>query len=290
MTYSIVARDPATGDVGVAVQSKFPGVASLICHGAAGVGVVATQAFSNPEHGTRGLELLRLGVKPRQVIDILLQDDASAGERQVAIMNTEGLSAQHTGADVMSWQGAAGAATGRECLAHGNSLASLNVVDAMVRSCEKAQGEFAQRLIGSLQAGQDAGGELRGVQAAGVLVFRPGGGYGQSQGRHVDISVYDHPDPIGELARCYRLHRLSYFESDPASLKKITPDIAAALEGLLVRQGYLDSKSAGGGWSQAHVKAMARFMGTENYDNRIRDDDLIDLEVLDDIRSRYDLG
>lgn len=285
MTYSIVAHDPDTALLGIAVQSKFPGVAGLICHGRAGVGVVATQAFSNPDHGRRGLALLELGVPPEQVLDLLTAGDDRRAERQVAVMAADGARAAYLGDAVRGWTGASGARTGEHCLAHGNSLMGEAVLDAMVAAFEGARADFCHALIVALRAGEAAGGELRGVQSAGLQVFKAGAGYGGRQDRHVDISIYDHADPIGELARCYDLHRLSYFPSDPADLRPIDGDLAEELSRLLIHEGYLEGQPSAA-WDENRIAAMARFMGAENYDNRIRDDNLIDLEVLADIRSR----
>ncbi|WP_224408075.1 DUF1028 domain-containing protein [Afifella sp. IM 167] len=285
MTYSILARDPATGALGIAVQSKFPGVSGLICHGRAGVGVIATQAFSNPDHGGRGLDLLALKVPPATVLELLLAGDDNEGERQIAILAADGSRAQHTGAEVLSWDGEAGMAASENALAHGNSLASRKVPEAMVEAFEAGKGDFAARLIAALEAGEEAGGELRGVQSAGLQVFEAGAGYGGRQEKSVDISIYDHEDPIGELARCYRLHRLSYFPSKKENLVPIDEATDAYLTAVLTGEGYLKGAPPAG-WGAEKIKAMARFMGVENYDNRIRGDAMIDTEVLADIRTR----
>lgn len=286
MTYSILARDRASGALGIAVQSKFPGVATLICHGAPGVGVIATQAFSNPEHGRRGLALLRLGVPVRTALALLLEGDPNRAERQLAILSAAGEPAQHTGAQVLSWAGSASAAFGEDALAHGNSLRSAAVPQAMVDAFAAHRGEFAQRLIAALEAGEAAGGELRGVQSAGVRVYEAGG-YGGAQETSVDISIYDHADPIGELSRCYRLHRLSYFPSDPKDLIPIEGAVRDLLRRILVGEGRHDA--AQGPWRASESAALARLMGEENYDNRIREDGLVDTEVFDDMRARRGL-
>lgn len=287
MTYSILAREPHTGALGIAVQSKFPGVATLICHGEAGVGVIATQAFSNPEHGQRGLGLLRLGVPAEVALNLLLNDDPQREERQIAILTATGEQAQFTGSAVASWDGHATAASGPHAIAHGNSLTTDTVPMAMIDGYAQSSGDFAECLIAALMAGEAAGGELRGVQSAGVQVFHAGSGYGGAQNKPVDISIYDHADPIGELARCYRLHRLSYFPSDPGNLVPIEGDTLAFLRALMDREGY--HPQLDGPWRESEVRALARFMGTQNYDNRIRDDDLIDTEVLADIKARRGL-
>ncbi|MCV0397475.1 MAG: DUF1028 domain-containing protein [Rhizobiaceae bacterium] len=285
MTYSILGRDPAEGEIGIAVQSKFPGVGSIVCHGRPGVGVIATQAFASPGLGSRGLDLLELGADAVQALGILLKDDDRRGERQIAILPMTGEGAAETGEAVRGWAGEALAAFGNDCIAHGNSLSNETVPRQMVAAFERAEGDLPDRLITALEAGEAAGGELRGVQSAALLVVKDAGGYQGSGGVHVDISVYDHPDPIAELARCMKLHRLSYFPSSPENLRPIDEALAAPLRELLRGLGYRPGE--GGPWSDADIAAMERFMGTENFDNRIRDDALVDTEVLDEVKRRY---
>ncbi|MEE2952834.1 MAG: DUF1028 domain-containing protein [Pseudomonadota bacterium] len=286
MTYSIIGFDPESGAVGGAVQSKFPGVASIVLHGDARAGMIHTQAFSNPDHGRDGLDLMRLGATPEDAIAILTRSDAASGQRQIAAMGLDGSAAFHTGAEIAGWLGVSGGLAGTHCVAIGNSLSNDGVLRAMTTGFEEASGDLAERLITALAAGRDAGGEFRGQQAAGVLVVKAGGGYGGRSGRMVDISVYDHDQPIDELARCYQLHKLSYFPSDPTKVRPIDEATAAYLKGVLKRGGLLDQPTANG-WGEAEIAAMARFMGQENYDNRIRDDALIDEEVLADIKAKH---
>lgn len=288
MTYSILGFDPKTGGIGAAIQSKFPGVATLCLHGAPGAGLIVTQAFSNPDHGPRGLALLDLGVDPATVIAVLTRQDQAVDERQIAVMSTAGAVSAFTGAGLSDWVGSAGSAAGRGCLALGNSLRGRAVLQAMVARFEDGADRneaLAPRLIAALAAGEEVGGELRGVQAAGVLTLRPGGGYQGRGGREVDISVYDHPDPIGELSRCYALHRLSYLPNDEAAVIPITADLAQELSGILIAEGFMDGAPRDA-WGPDEITAMIRFMGHENYDSRIRDDARIDTEVLADIRAR----
>jgi len=286
MTYSIIARDPARAEIGAAVQSKFPGAGSIALHGAAGVGCITTQAFANPRHGDDGLALLRRGHAAGAVLDTLLRDDPAADERQVAVLGSTGPAAAHTGDAVRGWDGFAGAGVRADAVASGNTLAGEGVVTAMLDAFEAATGELTERLIAALAAGRDAGGELRGQQSAAVLVVKPGGGYGGYSGRHVDISVYDHPAPIDELARCYQLHRLSYFPSDPDQLRPIDAALARELKAIMRRAGFRDLPDSAA-WGEAEIALLKRFMGAENYDNRLRDDACIDAEVLADLRRRY---
>lgn len=289
MTYSIIGRDPASGAVGAAVQSKFPGVGSIVLHGRAGVGCITTQAFANPRHGDDGLGLLAAGRDARDVLAELLRGDADAAERQLAILGTDGPPALHTGAEVLGWDGWSGGVLGADAVASGNTLRGEAVVRAMLDAFEAHTGELAERLIAALAAGRDAGGELRGQQSAALLVVKPGGGYGGYSGRHVDISVYDHAVPIDELARCYLLHRLSYFPTAPDQLLPITADLARELKSIMRRAGFRDLPD-GPEWGDAEIAHLRRFMGVENYDNRLRDDAAIDAEVLTDLRQRYPSG
>ena len=286
MTFSILGRDSSNGDLGVVVQSKFPGVGSLVPYGRAEVGVVATQAFGNPRHGSVGLTLLGCGATPQQALDVLIAGDIDRTRRQFALLDDDGASAAYTGAALAEWDGWAGSTAGQDCASLGNGLAGSAVAQSMVDTFQATTGSLAERLMTALDAGQRAGGDLRGQQSAALLVLRRGGGYGGLDDRHVVISIYDHPDPIAELMRCYGLHRLAYFPSDPANLVAMTPKLAIELKTLMTAQGgYADPVDD-------HCDVDARrlldlFLGRENHDNRIDNGGLLDLEVLADLRLRY---
>jgi uncharacterized Ntn-hydrolase superfamily protein len=286
MTYSILGLDPSNGDLGVAVQSRFPGVGTLVPYGEAGVGVVATQAFANPRHGSVGLTLLRHGATPQQAADILLNGDNQKHKRQFALLDGNGHFAFYNGSDLHSWDGWSGSATGECCIALGNGLAGSDVVHGMVGRFQRAAGSLAERLMSALAAGEQAGGDIRGLQSAALLVLRRNGGYAGLDDRHVVISIYDHHQPIEELQRCYALHRLSYFPSEPSNLVPIGPELAIELKRMMTRRGFysggLDDR-----WDSAVQRRLELFLGSENYDNRIDNDGLFDLEVLADLRRRY---
>lgn len=286
MTYSILGLDPANGDLGVAVQSKFPGVGGLVPYGEADVGVVATQAFGNPRHGTVGLTLLRCGASPAQALDVLLGGDPDERRRQFALIDRHGSVACHTGAELHSWDGWAGSANGHSCIALGNGLAGGDVVDRMVATFDASPGCLAERLIAALESGERAGGDIRGQQSAALLVVRRDGGYGSLDDRHVVISIYDHTRPIDELVRCYALHRLSYFPSDPDQLVPIGPELALELKTLMAGRGF-HAGVVDDSWGPAARRRSELFLGSENYDNRINGGELLDLEVLADLRLRY---
>ena len=283
MTFSIVAFDPDNGDLGVAVQSKFPNVGVSIPFAKAGVGAVATQCYCNTSYGPRGLALLENGASPEQALAILTDGDPQRDYRQVGIIDAQGRSASFTGAHGFDW---AGSLQGRHCAAQGNTLAGPGVVQAMVRAFETTPGALALRLMIALQAGQAAGGDRRGQQSAALKVVRAGGGYGGFDDRYVDISVYDHPTPIAELERLYAIHRLTYFRSEPEQLARIDTAIANEVQQILHARGFY--KGVVNGVCDAELlRALRDFMGWENYDERIRDDELIDLEVLADIRVKH---
>jgi uncharacterized Ntn-hydrolase superfamily protein len=286
VTFSILAHDDSTGDLGVAVQSKFPGVGGLVPYGEAEVGVVATQAFANPRHGSVGLTLLRCGASAQQAVDILVSGDPHGGRRQFALLDGNGDSAAYTGPELEDWDGWVGSAAGHHCVALGNGLAGRAVVERMVRAVQESAGSLADRLLAALEQGQRAGGDIRGQQSAALLVLRRDGGYGSLDDRHVVISIYDHPQPIAELKRCYTLHRLSYFPSDPAQLVPITPELALELKRMMAERGFLTG-AVDGLWDSAAQHRFDLFLGSENYDNRIPGGGLLDLEVLADLRLRY---
>ena len=199
-TFSIVAFDPATGDLGVAVASRVFGVGNHVPWAEAGVGAVATQAAMNGGYGPRGLELLRQGLTAQQVIDRLLAEDPFERKegRQVAVVDAKGNVAVYTGAAANDWKGHI---QGLHYSVQGNILAGPHVAEAMAKAFENTQGELAERLFAALKAGDDAGGDRRGRQSASVLVVRKGGGSSLNNDRLCYINVDDNPDPLLELGR-----------------------------------------------------------------------------------------
>jgi uncharacterized Ntn-hydrolase superfamily protein len=199
-TFSIVGFDPANGDMGVAVQSRYFAVGAVVPWGEPGVGVVATQAAVNTGYGPKGLALLREGLSPEQVVERLLAEDTypRLAGRQVAIVDARGRVAVHTGAEASEW---AGHRSGPYFSAQGNILAGPDVVEAMGRAFQSTEGELALKLMAALEAGQEAGGDRRGQQSAAILVIRAGGGRGYDNDYYVRLNVDDHPTPIVELRR-----------------------------------------------------------------------------------------
>src|SRR3954454_12449110 len=205
MTYSIAAYDPDASQWGVAVQSKFLSVGSVVPWAAPHVGAVATQAYANPRYGPEGLALLREGHSAQEVVDLLVAADDGRAERQLGVVDSGGRAASYTGAECHEW---AGGRTGAGYAAQGNILVSAATVDALAETFESAAGRpLAERLLESLAAAQSAGGDSRGQQSAALLVVERDGGYGGLSDVLVDLRVNDHPQPIVELARLYDLHQ-----------------------------------------------------------------------------------
>lgn len=199
-TFSIVAIDPVTGDLGIAVASRYFAVGAVVPWADAGVGAIATQAGVNVGYGPRALELLRQGLTAQQVLDKLLAEDAFPRKdaRQVAIVDAKGNVAVFTGDAANAWRGHV---TGKTWSAQGNILVGQHVVQAMGRAFENTDDELAEKLYAALKAGDDAGGDSRGRQSASILVVRKGGGRNTNNDRYVFINVDDHPDPMHELRR-----------------------------------------------------------------------------------------
>jgi uncharacterized Ntn-hydrolase superfamily protein len=301
-TYSLVAWDSATGDLGVVVQSKFPNVGGIVPWARAGVGAVATQSLSNTAYGERGLELLAKGATAEEALRAVMKTDTMLQDRQVGIVDARGNAASFSGKTTFDWSGgrvgrpggkgsiAGGKGqvlVGRGFSAQANIMVSDQTVKNLAETFERTQGSLADRLVAALKAGQAGGGDKRGMQSAALLVVRKNGGYLGANDRFIDIRVYDAPDPIAELERLLALHKLHFFPSEPQDLVPITPEIVARLEPILLSEPagqaekWLARKQ--GIANQQFLEALRNFMYWENYDVRVRMDGKIDTVVLDDI-------
>jgi uncharacterized Ntn-hydrolase superfamily protein len=206
-TFSIVGFDPVTGDLGVAVESKFFGVGAVVPFAKAGVGAVATQSWANTTYGPRGLALLEAGATAEDAVRILLASDEHRDQRQLGIIDAKGKAANATGAKCNAF---AGHKVGTNYAVQGNILTGQEVVDGMAAAFEKADGELADKLLAALEAGQKAGGDKRGQQSAALLVVRKDGGYSGYNDRLYDLRVDDHAKPIEELRRLLEVHRATF--------------------------------------------------------------------------------
>lgn len=212
-TFSIVGFDADTGDLGIAVQSRFFAVGAVVPWARAGVGAIATQSVANTAFGPDGLELLVAGETAEGTLARLVGDDPSRELRQVGIVDAQGRSATFTGESCLPW---AGGRTGENYAVQGNILAGPGVVDAMADTFETTAGDLGSRLVAALAAGQAAGGDARGRQSAALVVVREAGGYGGHNDRYVDLRVDDSAAPIRELRRLLHM-RLAQIETDTAA-------------------------------------------------------------------------
>jgi len=300
-TYSIVAYDSATGDLGIAVQSKFPNVGGIVPWARAGIGAVATQSLSNTDYGDKGLDLLARGATAPEAMRIIMRGDPRPSQRQVGMVDAHGNSASWTGDSTFDWAGGRTGGrsdgrtggkgqliTGRDYAAQANIMVSDATVRNMAETFERSRGSLADRLLAALVAGQAGGGDRRGMQSAALLVVRANAGYLGNNDRYIDIRVYDAPDPIKELQRLYALHKLYFFTTDSADLMPITPALQQELETILVvepanqREKWLAAPQPS--LNDTFLTALANFMYWENYDVRVRMDGKIDRVVLEDIR------
>jgi len=265
-TYSIVACDLAAGQWGVAVQSKFLAVGSVVPWAEPGAGAVATQSYANPRYGPEGLALLRQGRSAQEVVDELTAADDGRAQRQVGVVDARGGAATFTGEGCHDW---AGGRTGDGYAAQGNILVSDATVDALAATFEASRGPLAERLLTSLAGGQAAGGDRRGQQSASLLVVERDGGYAGLSDTLVDLRVDDHERPIEELQRLHELHRLLFGETPRDRWLPLDGELQAEVNALLARLGY---------------ETLADWAGVANLEERIDGDDAIDPVVLRELR------
>jgi uncharacterized Ntn-hydrolase superfamily protein len=269
MTFSIVAYDPETKDLGVAVESKFPAVGIAVPWAQAGVGAIATQSFANTTYGPRGLAILKRGGTPNQALKALTAKDREREKRQVGIVDARGRAASFTGKECHAW---AGHVVGKHFACQGNILASEHVVRSMAHAFERTQGDLPAKLLSALVAGQDAGGDRRGQQSAALLVVRAKGGYGGFNDRWIDLRVDDHPRPIEELIRVFHVYDLTILtREDPANVVEITPEVASFVQRFLAGAGFYDGPVRGT-WDGKTQESFEAWMGVENLENKVRRD------------------
>ena len=278
-TFSIVAFDPEADSLGVAVQSKFLAVGSVVPWARAGVGAVATQAMANYNYGPRGLELMARGGTAEQTVDELISADEERGHRQLGIVDTRGTAATFTGSECFEW---AGGVTGEHYAAQGNILVGWETVEAMGRTYEETEGDLAGRLLSALDAGQAAGGDSRGKQSAAILVVREGGGYGGDNDRVIDLRVDDHPDPIKELIRISDLHTLYFGETRPEDVVAVDGDVRSEVADALRRSGYIEGDTG----DETLLDALSAYIRTENFEEREQRRGYLDRAVLEYMRGQ----
>jgi uncharacterized Ntn-hydrolase superfamily protein len=273
-TYSIAACDLAAEQWGVAVQSKFLSVGSVVPWAEPHVGAIATQAYANPRYGPNGLALLREGRTAQEVVDELTSADDGRAHRQLGVVDAEGGSATFTGAECLEW---AGGRTGPGYAAQGNILVSEATVDALAETFEQTAGRpLAERLLDCLDAAQAAGGDRRGQQSASLLVVERDAGYAGLSDSVVDLRVEDHERPLEELRRIYGLHQAIFGQTPREDWVPVDEELAAELRERLARLGFEGELD----------EAFNRWAGNENLEERVDGIEAIDPVVLEELRIR----
>src|SRR5947199_2914798 len=271
-TYSIAACDLEAGQWGVATQSKFLGVGSVVPWAVPGVGAIATQAYANPRYGPDGLELLRQDLAAEDVVERLTQADEGRDHRQLGVVDRSGRSATYTGSECYDW---AGGRTGPCYAAQGNILVSAETVDAIVETFEGTAGApLAERLLDCLDAAQAAGGDRRGQQSAAILVGEQDGGYAKPPDTIVELRVEDHERPLEELRRLYRLHDALFGETPRDEWLTVDEPLVNELRERLEKLGYDGELEA----------AFNRWAGNVNLEERVDGIAQIDPIVLQELR------
>ncbi|MDW7649714.1 MAG: DUF1028 domain-containing protein [Bacillota bacterium] len=274
-TFSIVGYDPTTGESGVAVASKFLAAAAVVPWARAGAGAIATQSWANLEFGTKGLELLAAGKSAQEVLDELVAADEGRAVRQVGIVDERGGSASYTGDECYDW---AGGITGPNFACQGNILVSEETVKAMAEAFQSTTGDLADRLVAALLAGDEAGGDNRGKQSAGLLIVKEAGGYGGVTDKYIDLRVDDHKEPVRELARILKLHKLYFKKSAPEDIIPVEGDVKATVTSLLTSLGYISTQQLG---DEEIFEALKSFHLIENFDERVQEPGLVDKKVIE---------
>ncbi len=271
-TYSIAACDLEAGQWGVATQSKFLAVGSVVTWAEPQAGAVATQAYANPRYGPEGLALLREGLSAQEVVDRLTSADDGRDHRQVGIVDREGGSATYTGPECYDW---AGGRTGPGYAAQGNILVSGETVDALAETFERSAGRpLVERLLDCLDAAQAAGGDSRGQQSAALIVVEKDGGYASLSDVAVDLRVDDHERPLEELRRIYGLHDAIFGKTPREEWLAVDEALEAELRERLARLGYEGEPA----------DALFRWAGNENLEERVDGAEAIDPVVLEELR------
>lgn len=280
-TFSIVGYDPQTEELGIAVQSKFLAVGSVVPWAKANVGAVATQALANLDYGEKGLELLEEGLSPEEVIEKLRSQDENNATRQVGIVDSKGNSASFTGSECYDW---AGGISGRNFACQGNILVGKETVEAMAEKFQNTQGELADRLVTALEAGQKAGGDKRGRQSAALLVVKENGSYGGYNDRYIDLRVDDHETPIQELQRLLEIFYLYFGDQEAEKIElddTLIKEIKGYLKDLDLFSGNIDSKN-----DDQFQEALEVFYHQENFEEREQAKDHIDKDILEYMKNK----
>jgi len=277
-TFSIVAFDPRNGDLGVAVESKFPAVGAVVPWAKTKVGAIATQAWGNVSYGPSGLRMLEEGLSAQETLRKLVAEDPRPEVRQAAVVDAKGQVAVHTGRECLEW---AGHVTGKGYSCQGNILVSSKVVESMARAYEETPGDLIDKLLAALSGGQAAGGDRRGQQSAAILIVREKGGYEGFTDRYLDLRVDEHPAPIEELKRVVRVYDMTMLSrEDQRNLLTIDHDIATIIQTDLKKLGMYSGPITGS-LDDSTKKALEDWVNINNFENRMHEPGRIWKSILD---------
>jgi len=280
-TFSLVARDPATGDLGIAVASKFLAVGYIVPWAKAGVGAVATQSYANPDFGSKGLALMEAGAGPEDILAVFARSDPNLAKRQFGYVLANGESLSYTGQECHAW---AGGRWGANYAAQGNLLTGPEVVETLEQTfLGRSDLPFPERLLEALLSADRAGGDRRGRQSAALLVVGEGKGYGGME-RWIDLRVDDHPDPVPELQRLLGIHRLLFGAGEPA--RPLSQDEIVWIQSILHEHGHYTG-AISGVWDEATERAFSTLIGMENLEERYHGGAVLDETALRYLQEKF---
>jgi len=270
MTFSIVAYDPKNKEWGVAVQSKFVAVGSIVPFAKANVGAIATQALANTSYGPKGLQLLQNGLTASEVLEQVIEGDDLMEERQVGIVDMKGKVASFTGKNCFEW---AGHIIGKNFACQGNILASEKVVQGMADAYEETSGDLVEKFFAALETGQKNGGDRRGKESAAILIVKKEGAYDGGTDRYIDIRVDEHTEPIKELKKVFEIYDMCLLKrDDPEDIVKLEGKRLKLVKELLRKDGFYKGE-IDNSYDNNTRKALRDWLGTNNFEVKERDDD-----------------
>lgn len=280
-TFSLVAKDPDSSDLGIAVASKFLAVGYVVPWARAGVGAVATQSYANPDFGPRGLALMQNGAGLEDILNVFHRNDPQLSTRQFGLVNASGESLSYTGQDCHPW---AGGKWGPNYAAQGNLLAGPAVVDALERTfLERQDLPFPERMVEAIHQADLAGGDQRGRQSAALLIVGEGKGYGGME-RWIDLRVDDHTTPIPELKRLLGIHRLLFGAGEPS--RPLNAAEITWIQKVLTQQGRYAGLLSGE-WNPETEQAFRQLIGSENLEERYSGGPSLDEVALAYLKERF---
>ncbi len=287
MTFSIVAYDSEKKEWGVAVQSKFIAVGSIVPFAKVNVGAVATQAWANTSYGPKSLVLLEQGMTAEETIKIITQHDEKREHRQVGIVDSFGNVASFTGKKCFDW---AGHVVGENYACQGNILVSEDTVLAMSHAYRETSGDLVEKLLAALEEGQEAGGDSRGKQSAAILIVKEEGAYDGGTDRYINVRVDEHEHPIKELRRVFELYDLSLLKrDDPDDKVKLSGDIMKTIKEVLKKDGFFDGE-INTKYDDVTKESLQKWMHTNNFEVKEREDNYMWGAVYRFIEKRKEEG